>query len=417
MKKIAKIILSSLLCTIMVFTSIAFATSVEPANSSVATVSEDEFKLTCDYKTIKGENVKVYYESTGRYGYAHLEEGTYVKFVELKDETAEVEVFYKENIQKAWISAASLTTATTIIKDSNGADKHVSELDPNYDSIISAGKIVSKAGTYNPLTKDGEKAASVEKFLQNSKDYVYDGIELEDSPAKVEENKKQTETKNNTKTTSKKTNKSFKANLKASINMVDGAKLYNDPSVNTEELAVIPQNNQIDVQSVGVAWSYVSYDGKKGYVSTKLLNFDGADSSMELVVVAATNGKLTLREEANAKSKRVSTVKNGTVGVLLGKENKFVKLIIDGKTGYLMENFVELVKPVDDVTKTAEIVYPSSKKKTKINIRTTKSKNSFVVDKVTTGDIVTVLGEDENWITIETSKGLYGYIMDEFISK
>lgn len=412
MRNIAKMFISVIICTMLIFTSLAFATTLE-------NVSEDEFKLTCDYKTIKGENVKVYYESTGRYGYAHLEEGTYVKFVELIDETAEVEVFFKESIQKAWISAESLTTATTIIKDSNGVEKHISELDPDYESILASSKVISKAGTYNPLTKDGEKAASVQKFLQNSDDYVYDGIELEDAPSNTKDSKKQDETKaNNKKDNNKKTNnKSFKANLKANVNEVDGTKIFAEPSLNSEELIIVPQNNQIDVQSVGVAWSYVLYDGKKGYVATKSLDFEGADSEKELVVISATNGKLTLRAEANTNSKRLATVKNGNVGVLLGKENKFVKLIIDGKTGYLMENFVKLVKPIDDVSKTAAIIYPNSKKKTKINIRTSNSKTSFIVDKIATGELVTILSEDEKWTAIETSKGLYGYIMNEFISK
>ena len=259
-------IISALLCAMLVLTSFSFVIASEEKTS----ITEDEFNLTCDYKTIKGENVRVYNEGNGRYSYIHLEEGSYCKFIDLKEETAEVNVFTKGSIQKAWIPAASLTTTTTIIVDSSGAEKHVSELDPDYEKIISSNKVISKAGKYNPLTKDGARATSVENLLKNSKDYKYDGIELEtpssDSKDSKDSNKTDKNTKTN-KTTKKEKTKSFKANLKATITDKDGAKLYKEPSINAEELIIIPENIQIDVESTGVAWSYVSHEGKNGYVA------------------------------------------------------------------------------------------------------------------------------------------------------
>lgn len=169
---------------------------------------------------------------------------------------------------------------------------------------------------------------------------------------KVEENKTENTTTNTTTTTTTtetKTTSSFRAKL------LDKAKVYVLPLVNTSKLGEIEKDKEVTVISKTGNWCYVQTDSISGWIFTSRV--EKVDTPVEKPTEnnnnnnnnsnnnSTSNKKMyvafeycNVRESATTDSAKVTSANHNTEVEILGKEGEWYKVNVNGKTGYIRED-------------------------------------------------------------------------------
>lgn len=169
---------------------------------------------------------------------------------------------------------------------------------------------------------------------------------------KVEENKTENTTTNTTTTTTTtetKTTSSFRAKL------LDKAKVFVLPLVNTSKLGEIEKDKEVTVISKTGNWCYVQTDSISGWIFTSRV--EKVDTPVEKPAEnnnnsnnnnnnnSTSNKKMyvafeycNVRESATTDSAKVTSANHNTEVEILGKEGEWYKVNVNGKTGYIRED-------------------------------------------------------------------------------
>ena len=171
---------------------------------------------------------------------------------------------------------------------------------------------------------------------------------------KVEENKttettSATNTAITTTTTETKTTSSFKAKL------LDKAKVYVLPLVNTTKLGEIEKDKEVTVISKAGNWCYIQTETISGWIFTARV--EKVDTPVENKTPEenkpeekkeeenTSNKKMyvafeycNVRESATTDSAKVTSAEHNTEVEILGKEGEWYKVNVNGKTGYIRED-------------------------------------------------------------------------------
>lgn len=122
------------------------------------------------------------------------------------------------------------------------------------------------------------------------------------------------------------------------------------------------------------------------------------------------NQKLYLRKSASKDSKALGSYSNGTKVTVLEPGTQWCKVKVDGKTGYMMTDYLTLYNV--ETNPTMEVVHPD---RTYVNLRNAPSQESGkVLVKVPHGADVTVLSYGSTWTKVRY-KGYTGYMMTRFL--
>lgn len=122
--------------------------------------------------------------------------------------------------------------------------------------------------------------------------------------------------------------------------------------------------------------------------------------------------QLYLRQAASKKSKALGSYGNGTYVTVLDQGNTWCKVIVDGKTGYMMTEFLKFYGL--NGSSTAMVDHPD---RTFVYLRNGPSKSTGkVLLKVPHGARVTILTPGSTWSEV-TYNGKTGYMMTRFLKK
>ena len=241
------------------------------------------------------------------------------------------------------------TNANTLDSLLNGASLEVIGEEGNYYKIKYNGitgyvtKSYVKVDGEVPKTEEKKEETKTETKTEEKKEEQKSETKTEN---KVEENKAE-----NTTTTETKTTSSFKAKL------LDKAKVYVLPLVNTTKIGEIEKDKEVTVISKTGNWCYVQSESINGWIFTSRVekvdtpvekpteNNNNNNSNNNSNNSSTSNKKMyvafeycNVREGATTDSAKVTSANHNTEVEILGKEGDWYKVNVNGKTGYIRED-------------------------------------------------------------------------------
>ena len=252
------------------------------------------------------------------------------------------------------------TNAKTLDSLLNGASVEVIGEEGNYYKV--KYQDITGYVTKSYLKVDGEVPKTEEKKTEEKKE------EEKQPETKTEEKKEETKPENKventttetnttpatTTTTETKTTSSFKAKL------LDKAKVYVLPLVNTSKLGEIEKDKEVTVISKTGNWCYIQSESISGWIFTSRV--EKVDTPVENKTPTeekkteekkeekkeektSSNKKMyvafeycNVRESATTDSAKVTSANHNTEVEILGKEGEWYKVNVNGKTGYIRED-------------------------------------------------------------------------------
>ncbi|MGI6700325.1 MAG: SH3 domain-containing protein [Christensenellales bacterium] len=200
--------------------------------------------------------------------------------------------------------------------------------------------------------------------------------------------------------------------------ILEDASLLSGPAAEASLLATIKQGEHVSVSELGLAWCKVkTLAGTDGYVSSRMLQFvDELAREETFAIVAAKNGRLTLREKDSTKSKALSKHNNGTIAVVLEKGKSFTKVFVAGQVGYLLTAHLEFTADVQSQG-LGQITWPDKPDDTthKVRVRWQNKTGDNTLGQFMTGTVVQIFEKGEDWSKIQVEDQV-GYIMSKYLT-
>ncbi|MBR5287565.1 MAG: SH3 domain-containing protein [Clostridia bacterium] len=187
-------------------------------------------------------------------------------------------------------------------------------------------------------------------------------------------------------------------------------------SPNGEIITSFPRGTKVTILSTDGAWSKVSAGEYTGYMLSQWLSGSKPSSgsvqgSIGSAVVANPKDTqvLFLRSEPSIDSEALGYFRNGKSVTLLEKLDGWYKVNVDGKTGYMMSNFLN-VKETHAAN--ATVVNPNGN--SYVNFRKGASLNAEVIRRIPVGTAIKVIEKTTDWTKTEID-GVTGYISTWFL--
>lgn len=243
------------------------------------------------------------------------------------------------------------TNAKTLDSLLNGASVEVLGEEGNYYKV--KYQDITGYVTKSYLKVDGEVPKTEEKKTEEKKEEqkqpetkTEEKKEEKQPETKVENTTTETNTTSTTTATETKTTSSFKAKL------LDKAKVYVLPLVNTSKLGEIEKDKEVTVISKTGSWCYIQSESISGWIFTSRV--EKVDTPVENKEEKKTEEKkeektsnkkmyvafeyCNVREGATTDSAKVTSANHNTEVEILGKEGDWYKVNVNGKTGYIRED-------------------------------------------------------------------------------
>lgn len=121
-----------------------------------------------------------------------------------------------------------------------------------------------------------------------------------------------------------------------------------------------------------------------------------------------------VREKATQNSKLLGTVKKGETYTVLGTSGNWVKIDFKGKDGFVFSRYIRIEGTAEDVPvegKEGKIVNC----KTMANVREKATSKSKLLGTVKRGETYKVVATAGNWVKIQYSKSVEGYVYKTYI--
>lgn len=188
-------------------------------------------------------------------------------------------------------------------------------------------------------------------------------------------------------------------------------------SPNGDVIRSFPRGTHVNVLSTDGAWSKVNIDGQAGYMSSRWLSNSKPSSSSQSGAVMGTavvknprdTQVLFLRSRPSVASESLGYYRNGKSVELLEKLDGWYKVRVDGKTGYMMAQFLDVTQKHNG---TATVFNPNGNNF--VNFRKGASLSASVIRTVPVGTKITVLEKTTDWTKTEID-GVTGYISTWFL--
>jgi len=113
---------------------------------------------------------------------------------------------------------------------------------------------------------------------------------------------------------------------------------------------------------------------------------------------------INVREAASTDSAKVDMLEEGSQVEILGKEDEWFKVAYDNEYGvYISAEYVTVQNAVGEITSD------------NVNIRKNPSTSSTIVAAARTGDTVTVVAKDDEWLKIVRTNGDVAYVSADYV--
>lgn len=197
--------------------------------------------------------------------------------------------------------------------------------------------------------------------------------------------------------------------------------VYNSSSVNlrsqpnqySDWLGSYPSGTWLEINGESGNWYYVSGpDGKTGYMSKNFVRVPGNSYG---TIVIVDNPKetsfLNMREQPSYSARVVDYFYNSTPGVVLGYQNGWYYVNVNGKIGYLRSEYVYEVANVAYSNQVGTVVTANGGA---LNMRYGPGSNYSVRESLKNGTYVMVLEKGTTWWKVSVG-GSVGYVMSSFM--
>lgn len=224
------------------------------------------------------------------------------------------------------------------------------------------------------------------------------------------------------------------------------------PSTGYQRVGLLRTGNTVEVLGEESGWYHIAFDGREGYVRGEYLLPDAAEAAAPVgeaapaeraapaeeaiaveeaaVPLAAdapvqetytgtiTGGTINIRTGPNTRYDRVTTVTTGKKVEIIGEEDDWYYILIDGKEGYV---FGAYLIP-DDAESGASGAEAADGERTgvitggTINVRTGPDTSYSRITLVSTGKRVNILGEEDGWYHVSFGN-TEGYVFGEYLTE
>lgn len=213
----------------------------------------------------------------------------------------------------------------------------------------------------------------------------------------------------------------------------DRLNIRKEASASAKATAVVEKDDELSFVSQTGDWYQVKNGSKTGYVMSQYVSLDMTQAAEDIqantesyssVKVGRTVDRVNVRSMpmTGASVVRVAD-KNDTLSVL-GRCGDWYQVQYDGKTGYVMGQFISIEQEATNESSSAqgeeavETVYTSTRSgqtTDRVNLRKSPSASASVVRVLSKGASVTLLGESGDWYKVSAS-GKEGYISKTYVS-
>ncbi len=132
-------------------------------------------------------------------------------------------------------------------------------------------------------------------------------------------------------------------------------------------------------------------------------------------VVANAEGKLRVREDANTDSEIVGKMYENSVAEILEQGDEWTKIESGSVTGYVSNEFL-LFGDDAGAYITENYEYCATVEVGSLNVREEQSTESECIGAVSGGKELTVISETEEWVEIQYTEDMVGYVSKEYVT-
>lgn len=197
--------------------------------------------------------------------------------------------------------------------------------------------------------------------------------------------------------------------------LVQGGRLNlrETPSLSAKVLGQFPTGTLVEIVSHGDEWHQVEVDGKEGFMMAKYLNT--GVKARTATVRTNTGIGLNLREEPDAGSAIITSVKNGGSVVVLQKGQEWCRVSVNGQEGFMSAKYLNFGSQTT-APSTGKIAVVNNPKDTQVlNLRQSASLDAKVLDYYRNGVEVTILKAGSTWHKVQVEDGKIGYMMAKYL--
>lgn len=194
-------------------------------------------------------------------------------------------------------------------------------------------------------------------------------------------------------------------------------------STSSDIISRVYEGQKLNVISEENGWYKINQNGKTGYVSAQFVSKNG-----EKVTTSSSNGSsktvtadvLRVRTEPNSSSSVMGRVYEGQKLQVIGEENGWYKINLNGKTGYVSSEFVSGGSTSSGSSNNDTTIQSASGNYTvnvsSLRVRTGPSTSHTVLGSLHKGQVVQVVGEVQDWFKINYA-GQTAYISKDYVTK
>jgi len=197
--------------------------------------------------------------------------------------------------------------------------------------------------------------------------------------------------------------------------LVRGGKLNlrETPSLAAKVLGQFPTGTLVEIIESGDEWHKVEVNGQAGYMMAKFLN--SAEGETTATVRTNTGIGLNLREEPDADSAILTSVKNGGSVTVLQKGSNWCRVSVDGVEGFMSAKYLRFGAQSAQPS-TGKVAVVSNPRDTQVlNLRQSASLDAKVLDYYRNGVKVTILKAGDTWHKVQVEDGKIGYMMARYL--
>ena len=138
----------------------------------------------------------------------------------------------------------------------------------------------------------------------------------------------------------------FAAELSAGCGTVTASALKLRAEANTSSacLTLLAKGTAVVVEDASIdGWYKVNYAGETGYLSSEYVSYS-EKSDAKLGNGLVTGNSVNIRSAANTSASKVTVLNKGDVVEIIGIDDGWYKISVNGKTGYIRSDYMDVTK-------------------------------------------------------------------------
>ncbi|WP_394863434.1 SH3 domain-containing protein [Paraclostridium bifermentans] len=178
------------------------------------------------------------------------------------------------------------------------------------------------------------------------------------------------------------------------------------PQWTCDKLGVIPEGSTVEPVGYTGEWIKVKYNNEQGFINEMYLNNLDKSKLSEIPVVkdnATISASVNLRETASWSGKQLGVISQGTRVHFVQTEGEWSKVIVNGQTGYIYSDYVNVDGADKLLTVTANI-----------NLRETADWGGKQLGVIPQGTQVKLIEKGNEWTKVQWNN-LEGFVYNDYV--